>query len=247
MRGDVLKSNVFKRIGQYGATLVLTGGMGLYGLMNSGCSEKTTNIVDAVDCDTCNAIDTSKYFDICNDVSFEISYADSSLPGVKSIYFKKVPNDDCGYISEHRGNLIGREEPWQVMGVETKSSADPLEQAVNDSLAQIVRSDIIGEVILNKIWLKDSLGNNASIIANTPYSATHIEVFLDSREIPDTSQWITRNGVKMMPGVGGYIRNGNIEVIVNAYGERRSSKQSTYHLIKIVNPTLLDYNPKPTL
>jgi hypothetical protein len=102
----------------------------------------------------------------------------------------------------------------------------------------------MGSVMLNKIWLKDSVGNNASIIANNKYSAKNIEVDLDAREIPDISQWVIRNGKKIIPGVGGYVRSGTIEITVKAYGEERSSRNSTYQLIKIVNPTLMDYKPR---
>jgi len=224
-------SKIYSGIKNLGLIVLTAAGIGAGAAIYSGCSEKEDNVVNMVDCKKC-----MQAFDLCKDVSFEISYVKNSLPGVKDITFKKVPNDDCGYISDTYGNIIGREEPWQVMSVESDST--------NDSLVNIVRQDIAGAVILNKIWLKDSIGNNASIIANKPYSATSIEVDLDSREIPDTSQWVERNGKKIIPGVGGYVRNGTIEILVNAYSEQRSSRNSTYQLIKIVNPTLMDYAPR---
>jgi len=201
----------------------------------TSCSKKEDNIIELVDCHCIQA------FDLCKDVSFKISYVANSIPGVKDITFKKVPNDDCGYISDEHGNLIGREEPWQVMSVEGDTTNH---STVNDSLVNIVRQDIVGAVILNKVWLKDSIGNNASIIANKPYSATRIEVYLDAREIPDTSQWVIRNGIKIIPGVGGYVRSGTIDIVVIAYGEEKSSRSSTDQIIKIENPTYMDYKPR---
>lgn len=216
--------------------MVITAiGLGVGSTLYTGCSDKEENILELIDC-KCN-----KAYDLCTDVSFEIRYVKNSLPGVKDILFKKVPNDDCGYISDTYGNIIGREEPWQVMSVEADTTNN---SSANDSLVNIVRQDIMGSVMLNKIWLKDSVGNNASIIANNKYSAKNIEVDLDAREIPDISQWVIRNGKKIIPGVGGYVRSGTIEITVKAYGEERSSRNSTYQLIKIVNPTLMDYKPR---
>ena len=227
----MVNSGSYSRLKKLGLTALAAVGLSAGAALYSGCSEKEDNMISVVDCKTC-----PQAFDLCADVSFEIQYVKNSLPGVKGITFKKTPNDDCGYISDEYGNIIGREEPWQVMSIESDST--------NESLVDIVRQDIAGAVMLNKVWLKDSVGQNASIIANTRYSATQIEVDLDAREIPDTTQWIMRDGKKTIPGVGGYVRNGSIEIVVRAYGEERSSRNSTYQLIKIANPTLMEYNPR---
>jgi|GEM_PF-6405017 len=238
MGSKLISSKNYSRIRNRGLMVLAAVGIGAGTVLYSGCSKEEDNIVNVVDCHCVKA------FDLCADVSFKINYVKNSLPGVKDIIFKKTPNDDCGYISDKYGNLIGREEPWQVMSVVSDSADDPKINHMNDSLADIVRQDIVGAVILNKVWLKDSVGNNASIIADKPYSATRIEVDLDAREIPDTSQWVVRNGKKIIPGVGGYVRSGNIEIMVKAYGEERSSRNSTYQSIKIEDPTLMDYKPR---
>jgi hypothetical protein len=212
---------------------MVAAGMGVALVTNSGCDGTNDNIVNNSDCITCgkNKKAPVQEFDFCADVSFEVKYVPNSLPGVKDITFKRVPNDDCGYIGDGHGNTIGREDLWQAMSVESDGT--------NDSLVNIVRSDIVGSIMSNKVWFKDSLGNNASIIANIATSAKYIEVDLDAREIPTVDQWVMRDGKLVMPGIAGYVRNAKIEDKVRAYGEERSSRNSTYQLIKIVNPTLI--------
>jgi len=227
--------NKYTQIKNLGLTILAALGISSSIAVYTSCSKEKDNIIELVDCHCIQA------FDLCKDVSFEISYVPNSIPGVKDITFKKVPNDDCGYISDEHGDIIGREEPWQVVSIEGDTTNH---SSINDSLVNIVRQDIVGAVMLNKVWLKDSIGNNASIIANKPYSATNIEVDLDAREIPDTSQWVIRNGKKIIPGIGGYVRSSTIDIVVIAYGEKRSSRNSTYQLIKIDNPTLMDYKPR---